>query len=100
VVFHREGRVGSCVYNQDQEGKFGFADWAKDFRFEPGRFYRVTLYARVNSAADASDGGVRLYIDGKKLVERSGIRYRGVGGDRALVTSVLFSTFHGGGDSS
>jgi hypothetical protein len=31
-------------------------------------------------------------------VERSGIRYRGVGGDRALVTSMLFSTFHGGGD--
>jgi hypothetical protein len=100
VVFHREGRVGTYVYNQDQIGKFGLADWAKDFRFEPGRFYRVTLYVRVNSAADASDGVVRLYIDGKKLAERAGIRYRGVSGDRALVTTMLFSTFHGGGDPS
>ena len=98
VVFHREGRVGTYVYNQEQKGRFGLVDWAEGFRFEPGRFYRVTLYARVNSAADAGDGVVRLYIDAKKLVERSGIRYRGVGGDRALITSMLFSTFHGGGD--
>ncbi len=98
VVFHKEGGVGTYVYNQAQSGKYGLADWAEGFRFEPGRFHRIALYVRINSAADASDGIVRLYVDGRKLIERVGIRYRGVGGDQALITSMLFSTFHGGGD--
>lgn len=98
VVFHKNGGVGTYVYNQAQSGKYGLADWADGFRFEPGRFHRVTLYVRINSAADASDGIVRLYVDGQKLIDRVGIRYRGVSGDQALITSMLFSTFHGGGD--
>lgn len=98
VVFHKEGGIGTYVYNQAQEGKYGMADWADGFRFVPDQYHRVTLHVLINSAPDLSDGSVRLYVDGKKLIERIGIRYRGVGGDQALITSVLFSTFHGGGD--
>lgn len=97
VVFRKEGGIETYVYNQGQAGDFGQIFRAKDFRFEPGRYYRVTLYVKVNSGAQASDGVVRLFVDGQKLVERTDLRYRAVDGDRGLISRVLFSTFHGGG---
>jgi hypothetical protein len=96
VVFRGDGGVETYVYNQGQKGDYGQIDRAKDFRFEPGKFYRVKLYVKVNSAGDASDGIVRLWIDDKLLIERNDIRYRAVGGNKALISRVLFSTFHGG----
>jgi hypothetical protein len=97
VAFRKDGGVETYVYNQSQSGDFGQIDRAKDFRFEPGRFYKVALYVKVNSSGAASDGIVRLYVDDKLLVERTNIRYRAVDGNKALISRVLFSTFHGGG---
>lgn len=97
VAFRKDGGVETYVYNQGQRGDYGQIDRAQDFKFETGRFYKVSLYVKLNSSAAASDGIVRLWIDGKQLVERTNIRYRAVDGDKALISRVLFSTFHGGG---
>lgn len=99
VVFNKGGAVEVYVYNQGQAGDYGQILRAKDFRFEPGQYYRISLYVKVNSSAAASDGVVRLTIDDKVLVERTDIRYRGVDGDKGLISRVLFSTFHGGAAS-
>lgn len=98
VVFFKDGGVGTYAYNQDQGGRFGKVDRAADFRFETGRYYRIRLHVKLNSSAAAKDGEIRLWVDDRLLVERTDLRYRGVDGDKALIDSFLFSTFHGGGD--
>ncbi|WP_341887615.1 polysaccharide lyase [Variovorax sp. YR752] len=97
VAFRPDGGVETYVYHQDQKGAFGQIDRAKEFRFEKGVMYRVSLYVKLNAGPTAKDGVVRLYVDNKLLVERTDLRYRAVGGEAALISRVIFSTFHGGG---
>jgi hypothetical protein len=97
VAFRPDGGIETYIYHQNQKGNFGEIDRAKDFKFEKGIMYKVSLYVKVNSSANASDGVVRLYVDNKLLVERENLRLRAVNGDAGLISRVLFSTFHGGG---
>lgn len=101
VMWRAEGRAVTYTYYQDQKDRFG-GDGAQagTFAFEAGRYYAVSLHVRLNSAAKRPDGFVRLYVDGALVSTQEGIRLRGVDGDKGLISTFLFSTFHGGGDPS
>ena len=101
IMFGREGAIRTYTYHQDMKGKYGEGGTrARDFRFEPGRWHAVSLHVRVNDPASASNGFTRLYVDGQLVERREGVRFRGRDGDDTLITDMLFSTFHGGSDTT
>ena len=60
----------------------------------------MTIYLKLNSDEDESDGLVEVYVDGKKVVENRGVRFRGDDGRDTEISKLMFSTFHGGADRS
>jgi len=96
VTFTGEGGVASYLYTQDKQSRFGEKVKAKDFRFERGRFHAVSLHVGLNSAPELSDGFAEIYIDGTRVVEHRGVRFRSNTDDKSLISKMLFSTFHGG----
>jgi len=101
VNFGPGGKAYIYLYRQDRPNRCGEAFYgAGTFRFQTNRWYTVALYTKVNSTAHSSDGEAKLYIDGKQIVHEDGIRFRGEVSSRSAVNKFLFSTFHGGADSS
>lgn len=98
--FRKDGKISTYVYEQDKESKWGIAKESKDFRFEKERFYNVAMYLRLNSEPDSTDGLIRVYVDGEKVIEHAGLRLRGETGKGTGITRLLFSTFHGGSTES
>lgn len=99
VMWRRGGEIETYTYHQDQPGKYGErARVDRTFLFEPGRWHAVSLHVRVNSPASASNGLVRLHVDGVLVETRDAARLRAADGDATRITQLLFSTFHGGND--
>lgn len=99
VMWRTGGHVELYTYHQAQQGKYGdHGAVVKPLSFQTGRYYAVSLHVRVNSAPDAADGFVRLYVDGVLTERHEGLRLRGVASDDTVISGFLFSTFHGGND--
>jgi hypothetical protein len=96
--FHEGHRAKTYVYPQDRKGRWGESEISEDFRFEPARWYAVELQVQLNSGPDASDGWVRVFIDGELILEHADLRLRGTDAGEARIQTFLFSTFHGGSD--
>jgi len=95
-MFLTNGGLNAYVYHQDQPKNIGDPMRAEGFAFEKSRYYRITIYVKVNSAPDKRDGVVKMYVDDRVFVDRANVRFRAVDGKQANVASFLFSTFHGG----
>lgn len=96
VTFKEAGTVRSYLYCQNKDGKYGTGVFAPDFHFENGKYYAISLHVKLNEEASGDDGFAHIYIDGKRVIEHGGIRFRGEVGEEALISTFLFSTFHGG----
>ena len=96
VAFLANGRIAIYLYHQDLPGRYGAVTPAADFKFVPGRYYRVALYVRLNDPPDVHNGRAELFVDGASLVRQDGLRFRAVGGSDSLIRQLLFNTFHGG----
>lgn len=101
VMWRENGRPVTYTYHQDQGDQYGEDGRAvRPFAFAVGRYYAVSLHVRLNDAGDRSNGFVRLYVDGILVSAQEGVRLRGASGADGLISTFLFSTFHGGGDPS
>lgn len=99
VMWRENGRPVTYTYHQDQGDRYGEDGRAmRPFAFAVDRYYAVSLHVRLNDAADRSNGFVRLYVDGTLISAQEGARLRGTSGAEGLISTFLFSTFHGGGD--
>jgi hypothetical protein len=96
IMWKEKGSLRTYIYHQDKPTKWGQGKMADGFYFQPGRWYSVSIQVRVNSEADVADGFTHVYVDGQQVVAHDNLRLRGVGGDRALISQLLFNTFHGG----
>merc|ERR1711998_359469 len=68
--------------------------------FKKGQWYTISMYIKLNSSKDVSDGVVKLLIDGKEYISLENQRPRGTNTDETLVSKFVISTFHGGSDDS
>ncbi len=100
LMWRTGGKAVLYLYHMDKPGTYG-----EDFelrtsaglvRFERGRWYAVTEQVTVN-APGASDGAVRIWIDGEPALDLRGLRFV-TNGD--LADKLYFSTFHGGSDAT
>jgi len=101
VMWREHGRAETYIYHQDQPGRYGDAGTAiRPFRFTRGRYYAVAFHVRLNQPATQANGLVELHIDNHLIERRDGLRLRSVDTPDSLISTFLFSTFHGGNDPS
>jgi hypothetical protein len=100
AMFHSDASIQSYVYSQNMRSQYGDVVRAKNFKFQPGRYYAVTYQVGVNDPATQSNGFMRVYIDGVQVINHTGIKFRGSSADSTLIQTLMFNTFFGGHDSS
>ena len=81
------------LYYVDMWGKWGDNLPLRPFGFKPGKWHRIIQHIKLNSS-DKANGVLNVWIDGRKRLSISDVRFRI--GDKGLIDSLYFSTFHGG----
>ena len=96
VTFKEEGSVRSYLYCQNKDGQYGAGVYSPHFHFEKDKYYAVSLHVKLNEDPAKSDGFAHIYIDGKRIIQHDEVRFRGEDGEETLISTFIFSTFHGG----
>lgn len=96
LMFRSDGGLQTYIYHQEMAGRFGDAQRADDFVFEPGRYHHVSMQVTLNDPATESNGSVVVSVDNKRLIEHSGLRFRAETSEQSQIQRLLFNTFHGG----
>lgn len=62
-------------------------------KFEKGKWYRITQYVKINDS-DKSNAEIIVWLNGKMVAKKQNFRLRM--GNKGMIDSFYFSTFHGG----
>ncbi|WP_051690149.1 polysaccharide lyase [Halomonas alkaliantarctica] len=96
LMFRRDGGLQTYIYHQDMQGRFGDTYIANGFTFVPGQYHHVEMQVSLNEPATESNGRVTVSVDGERLIEHTGLRFRAETTEASQIQRLLFSTFHGG----
>ncbi|HBP41100.1 MAG TPA: hypothetical protein DD644_05010 [Halomonas sp.] len=96
LMFRRDGGLQTYIYHQDMQGRFGDTYIANGFTFVPGQYHHVEMQVSLNEPATESNGRVTVSVDGERLIEHTGLRFRAETTEVSQIQRLLFSTFHGG----
>ncbi|MCK7546064.1 polysaccharide lyase [Marinobacter bryozoorum] len=96
LMFRGGGKLTTYIYHQDQKGRFGDTRQARNLRFRPGRYYELAMRVTLNEPVNQANGRVEVYVDGARIIDHKGLRFRAVDTQSSLVSRLLFNTFHGG----
>lgn len=92
-MWRPKGKVVVYLYHMDMPGTYGDDVMLQDFTAEPEKWYRIKQRIRVNTG-EKPDGILQVWVDGKLVVDRAGIRFRKE--PKGPVDCFYFSTFYGG----
>ena len=84
------------VYHQHLKGTYGEGKRAEGFQFTKGVFYDLAIYVKINTPANANNGQVLIYANGKKIASYNALQLRAEEGNDTEISNFMFSTFHGG----
>lgn len=93
LMWRRDGEGEVYAYVANKRKKYGESVGRGNWVFDTGRWIEVEQEIVLNDP-DEADGIVRLWIDGRQVIEQSDIVYRTV--DDVAVDGLMFSTFFGG----
>ncbi|NOK59961.1 MAG: RICIN domain-containing protein [Chloroflexi bacterium AL-W] len=99
TMFSGEGEPYPYLYKQERENRCGTSYRGSSFRYQTGKYHAVSLFVQVNDPNQAN-GRVLLYVDGRLIEKLTDIRFRSANTRDSLINTFMFSTFHGGSDSS
>ncbi|QDT10565.1 hypothetical protein K239x_25220 [Planctomycetes bacterium K23_9] len=91
-MWRDRGELVLYLYHMDQAERQG-DDIPLSFRITPEKWFQLTQVVTANDPGK-SNGRIQIWIDGKKVLDRKGLRLRS--GSQALVDRFYFSTFFGG----
>lgn len=102
LMWRKDGRGEAYVYHKNQKGKYGdsFA-FPTDFRFPTNDDISVRMLVAMNTHGQRN-GKLRVWVSAagssqeRLVVERDDMEWRSV--PEIQIDSVLFESFHGGGD--
>lgn len=100
-MWHEYGFLSLYLYHQDRKSRcgdnFSFLDAkGKPFQAVTGKQYRLTERVKINTP-NAFNGEVQVWIDGRQVILKTGIRLRGkVGPTQAIVSQVKYHSYFGG----
>lgn len=98
LMWRKDGRGQAYVYHMHQPSKYGDEfDFPDDFRFIPGKAAEIHIRVEMNRAGKR-EGRLRIRVDDRLVVEKTNLQWRK--GSTYGVDSILFNTFHGGGDAA
>lgn len=95
AMFRRQGGLQSYIYSQNKKSRYGDVAIAKDFRFQPDRYYLLVMQVQLNEPS-SDDGFMRILVDGEPVIEHRNIQFRSVASRNAWISTLMFNTFHGG----
>jgi hypothetical protein len=95
-MWRRQGDGEVYAYLPTSEN-YGTSIGRGAWQFQPGTWYHVEQEVVLNQP-DQKDGQIRVWIDGKKVLDREGLQFRTT--DKLKIEGIFFSTFFGGGDPS
>lgn len=95
-MFRRQGGLQSYIYSQNKTGRYGEVVIAKNFRFARGRYHAISFQVVLNTPASASNGHMRIFVDGTPVVYHGGIQFRSTESPDSRISTLMFNTFHGG----
>jgi hypothetical protein len=94
----RNGGAGEVyAYLPDKSAQYGESISPGAWTFVPGQWQRLEQEVIINNISQ-NDGVLRVWVDGKLVVNRMDIVYRV--DEEVLVAGLMFSTFFGGHDPS
>ena len=96
AMFRPHGGLHSYIYSQNMAGKYGDVIIAKDFHFQPNRYYAVTYQVVLNNPASSSNGYMRVFVDGVPVIHHANIKFRSTESLDSQISTLMFNTFHGG----
>ncbi|MGF1540358.1 MAG: polysaccharide lyase, partial [Pleurocapsa sp.] len=91
---HGEGEIYAYLPTSSKRAtSIGHGNW----RFQSDQWYLLEQEVILNDPGVAN-GQIRVWLDGKKVVEQGGLTFRQV--SHLTIDGIYFSTFFGGGDPS
>ncbi|OIM99462.1 hypothetical protein BFR57_02535 [Idiomarina sp. MD25a] len=99
-IWLADGGLATYLYHQKLPHKYGTSRNAKGFKFETGRYYRLTYILSLNYPTSAANGFFKILVNGKEVVSHENIQFRASGHKRSLIQRFMFNTFHGGSTPS
>lgn len=93
LMWRRDGEGEVYAYVANKRSDYGASIGRGTWTFEPGRWVEIQQEVILNDP-EAADGIVRLWVDGRQVVEQRDIVYRTV--ERIGIDGLMFSTFFGG----
>jgi hypothetical protein len=99
LMFDGKGHTKSYLYEQSPDEKYGVGGLSKAPVFKKGVWHKVVMRVKVNTPGKA-DGTFSVSVDGKEVNKESSVEFRGSDGKDTLISTMLFSTFHGGESSA
>ena len=94
-MFGKDGRTTSYLYEQSPDKKFGVGGTSKAPVFKKAVWHKVEIKVKVNTPGEA-DGTFSVSVDGKQVNNESAVNFRAAKDKSTLISTMLFSTFHGG----
>jgi hypothetical protein len=95
LMFGAEGKSTSYLYDQSPDKKFGISSTSKAAVFKKAVWHHVEIRVKVNTPGEA-DGTFSVRVDGKEVNKQSAVNFRASKDRSTLISTILFSTFHGG----
>lgn len=93
LMWRRKGEGEVYAYVANKHADYGASIGRGAWTFEPGRWMEIQQEIVLNDP-DRADGIVRVWVDGKQVIEQSDLVYRTV--DDGGIDGLMFSTFFGG----
>lgn len=99
LMFDGSGRSRAYLYDQSPDEKYGVGGSSKAAVFKKGVWHKVVMRVKLNTPGKA-DGTFSATVDGREVNKEASVEYRGNDGKDTLISTMLFSTFHGGHTAS
>lgn len=96
-MWRNGGDIEGYLYIPGKEGAYGKSFGRGSFRFEPGKYYKIEQFLKMNTPGK-NDGILVIYADEKEVFRDEKVKFRE--GPETKIDSILFSTFFGGSDGS
>ena len=93
LMWRRDGEGEVYAYVANKNSDYGASIGRGNWTFEPGRWVEIQEEIILNEPG-AADGIVRLWVDGRQVIEQRDLVYRTV--DGVGIDGLMFSTFFGG----
>lgn len=99
LLFKPQGSLQNYIYEQQKKTKFGFGSKSKKNILPKNKWVNITLQIKLNHSDDVL-GFANVFVNNELVISNNNIQFRKIYNAHTLISKFIFSTFHGGNDTS